>query len=441
MFMDTEQAFELFENGADRIVRNGPASSGGPDRNAMRRISAALGELREARIHPMSREEANRVTGMLGEMQSMVASLMCDVARRVVEADPDTDPGEVLRHGARLSGRESKRMAKIAKQLSDMPEVKERFATGEITPGHANALANAAEKVGAGVVNSDKTLLEAAGGMLPDSFDRYARRWSERKLIEQGLDPLERQRRAREAKMWVEKDTGLGILMAKLPRPQFEQVRQAIDNHYKHHLRQDSAGGHDPDIMRTPKQRLADVVFELATNRDAITGESIGENFGIKAKASIQLILTASLGVVDGTDTDGPVEIIGVGPVPRQILQTLSPDTELAGMIFDRAGRRLWLGRNQRLANIPQRLSVAVRDGGCFECGAPMHRCELHHMQEWHRDGGPTDIDNLVAVCRRHHKWLETQNLAVRRTSTGYQTHPRARRRASPLPARPFEPG
>lgn len=441
MFMVTEQAFALFESNTDRTLRNGPASSGGPGRSAIRRISAALGELREARIHPMSREEANRVTGMLGEMQSMVTSLMCDVARQVAEADPDTDPGEVLRRGARMPGRESKRMARIAKQLSDMPKVKERFASGEITPGHVNALANAAEKVGAGVVDADKTLLEAADGMLPDSFDRFARKWSERKLIEQGLDPLERQRRAREAKMWVEKDTGLGILMAKLPRPQFEQVRQAVDNHYKHQLRQDSADGQDPDEVRTPKQRLADVVFELATNRDAITGESIDDDFGVKAKASIQLVLTASLGVVDGTDPEGPVEIIGVGPVPRQILQTLSPDTDLASMIFDRSGRPLWLGRNQRLANAPQRLSVAVRDGGCFECGAPMHQCDLHHMQEWHRDGGPTDIDNLVAVCRRHHKWLETENLAVRRTPTGYQTHPRAGRRASPLPARPFEPG
>ena len=74
--------------------------------------------------------------------------------------------------------------------------------------------------------------------------------------------------------------------------------------------------------------------------------------------------------------------MIGVGPVPRQILETLTPDTELAGMIFDRAGRPLWLGRNQRLANSAQRLAVAVRDGGCFECAAPIHRCGLHHIEE-----------------------------------------------------------
>ena len=428
MFMDNEHAFALFrEPGpAGGLERNQPASSDGSGNDAFGRIGAALGELRQARIGPISREEARHVAGMLSQIQSLATSLLCDVTRRVADTDSDADPAEVLRQGARLPTRESKRIAKVAKQLSRMPKVKERFASGEITPGHVNALANAAEKVGPQAVDTDEALLDTADQMLPDNFDRHARKWSERKLIEAGLDPLERQRRAREAKLWVEKETGLGVLMAKIPRPQFEHLRQAIDSHYMHLLREDGVGGRDPDEVRTPKQRLADVVVELVTNRHAGTGEFITETVGIKAKASTQLILTAPVGVVDGANPHGHVEMIGVGPVPRQILRTLTPDTELAGMIFDRAGRPLWLGRNQRLGNAAQRLAIAVRDGGCFECGASMHRCELHHIQEWHRDGGRTDIENLVAVCRRHHRWLETNNLVVRRTPNGYQTRPRA---------------
>ena len=358
----------------------------------------------------------------------MVSSLLCDVANQIETGDGESgvDPGEVLRQEARLPQRESKKMAKVARRLQEMPKVRERFAAGQITVYHVNALANAAEKVGAEAVDGDDRLIEAADRLLPDSFDRHARRWSDEKLIERGVDPLERQRRAREAKLWVEKETGLGVLMAKVPRPQFEHLRQAIDSRYMSQLRQDGAGGRDPDLVRSPKQRVADVVFELLTNRrDADTGEPLAGTVGVKAKASTQLILLAPLGVVDGTDPDGVFEIIGVGPVPPSVLTTLSPDTEVAGMIFDRQGRPLWLGRNQRLANAAQRLAVAIRDRGCFACGAPMHRCELHHIQEWHRDHGPADIDNLVAVCRRHHKWLETNNLMVRRTTNGYQTRPR----------------
>ena len=389
------------------------------------RIAALLNELDRIVTQGISRPRADRTLDLLGRVHARVASLMCDLTRQVATSDSDTDPTEVLRRKARLGGRESRRIAKVARQLSDMPKVRERFASGDITLGHASALANAADKVGPEAVEADPALLDSADRLLPDAFERHTRDWSNLKLIERGVDFLERQRRAREAKLWVDKDSGLGMLLAKLPAPQFAHIRQAVDTRYMELLRDDGADGRDPDQVRTPKQRLADVVFELLTNRDAATRDFIAETPGVKAKAATQMILTAPLGVVDGTNPGGPCEIIGVGPVPRQILETLTPDTELAGMIFDRAGRPLWLGRKQRLAGVAQRLAVAIRDGGCFECGAPMHQCELHHIQEWHRDGGRTDIGNLVAVCRRHHRWLESENLVVRRTANGYQAQPR----------------
>ena len=426
MVMAHEQMPSLLGHCQSRLAPSGLIPEREASGNAVGRVRAALGELRQVRVGSLCRDEAVGLAAVLGEVRSVVGSLLCDVALQVEKEDSGSgaDSGEVLRQDARLPSRESKRMAKVARQLGDMPKVKERLAAGQITMDHVKALANAAEKVGAEAVEADDSLISAAGEMLPDHFGKLARDWSNRKLIEDGVDPLERQRRAREAKLWVEKETGLGVLLAKLPRPQFEQVRQAIDRHYLHHLHQDSANSRDPDRVRDPNQRRADVVFELLTNRDAQTGEPLAGTVGVKAKAATQLIVVAPIGVVDGTDPSGVCEIVGVGPVPRRILTTLSPDTQLAGMVYDRAGRPLWLGRRQRLANAAQRLAVAVRDGGCFACDAPMHQCELHHIQQWHRDHGRTDIDNLVAVCRRHHKWLETNNLEIKRTPTGYQTQP-----------------
>ena len=383
-----------------------------------------LAELEQVRVEPMTRPAADRTLGLLSRVQSVAASLMCDVTAVLAASGSETDPAEVLRRKARLGGRESKRMAKIARQLAEMPKVRDRLASGDITVGHVNALANAAEKVGPEAVEADPSLLEAAGRLLPDSFDRHARDWSNRKLIEAGVDPLERQRRAREAKLWVEKETGLGVLLAKLPTFQYQHVQQAIDGHYMQLLRRDGSDDQDPDQVRTPKQRLADVVYELLTNRDSVTGKFIDGTVDVKAKASTQVVITVPLGVVDGTDPDGHCGIVGAGPVPRRVLETLSQDTELVGMIIDGKGRPLWLGRKQRLANAPQRLAVAIRDGGCFECGAPMHQCDLHHIQPW-RDGGRTDVDNLVAVCPRHHKWLEAQNLQVKRIGGRWQALPR----------------
>ncbi|MBS1847604.1 MAG: hypothetical protein JST73_04940 [Actinobacteria bacterium] len=67
-------------------------------------------------------------------------------------------------------------------------------------------------------------------------------------------------------------------------------------------------------------------------------------------------------------------------------------------------GRPVDVGRRQRLATIAQRRAIAVRDGGCTfpGCDAPIAWCDHHHVQDWHA-GGPTDLGNLVALCRYHH--------------------------------------
>ena len=335
-------------NGAGHRVSSGEAAD--------ERIEALLAELERVEIGPMPRSRAERTLDLLSRVQTVAASKMCDVTRTVSAADSGSDPAEILRTKACLPRRESKRMAKVARQLTDMPKVREKFAEGRINLDQATALANAAEKVGPDTVEADQDLLESADRLLPDTFDRHTRRWSDRKLIERGVNLLERQRRAREAKLWLDDQSGLGMLLAKLPAPQFTHLRQAIDHHYLQLLRRDGADGQDPDEARKPNQRLADTIFKLLTNRDANTGEFIEDTPGVKAKASTQVILVAPMGVVDGTNPKDHVEMVGAGPVPRQILETLTPDTELAGMVFDRAGRPLWLGRKQRLANAARAL-------------------------------------------------------------------------------------
>jgi len=63
------------------------------------------------------------------------------------------------------------------------------------------------------------------------------------------------------------------------------------------------------------------------------------------------------------------------------------------------------VGRTTRVVQPAQRVALAVRDGGCVfpGCDRPLSWCEAHHLVHW-LDGGPTDLDNLVLVCRAHHR-------------------------------------
>ena len=165
-----------------------------------------------------------------------------------------------------------------------------------------------------------------------------------------------------------------------------------------------------------------DAIFELCTGLDALTHESLPADDGPRGSRRLPpgRIIAVTVGVVEGTDPDGSCEIIGVGPVPPSVLDRISPDDRLVGAIFGRNGQPLWLGRMERLANIDQYVAVALRDRGCVLCRAPMHRCKIHHVDEFCADQGVTDIENLVALCHGCHLWVHRTNRRVVRQVDAY---------------------
>jgi hypothetical protein len=66
-------------------------------------------------------------------------------------------------------------------------------------------------------------------------------------------------------------------------------------------------------------------------------------------------------------------------------------------------GSQLDLGRHQRRPNRQMMRALRARDGHCrFPGCSSRHRLHAHHIVWWIH-GGPTDMDNLILLCRRHH--------------------------------------
>jgi hypothetical protein len=63
------------------------------------------------------------------------------------------------------------------------------------------------------------------------------------------------------------------------------------------------------------------------------------------------------------------------------------------------------LGRATRLMTPALRRALTVRDGGCIAagCDRPASWTDAHHLTHW-LHGGPTNLDNLVLMCRIHHR-------------------------------------
>ena len=66
-------------------------------------------------------------------------------------------------------------------------------------------------------------------------------------------------------------------------------------------------------------------------------------------------------------------------------------------------GAVLDVGRRTRTIPSAIRRALAARDARCRFPGCTARRCDAHHITHW-CDGGRTSLDNLLLLCRRHHR-------------------------------------
>ena len=95
-------------------------------------------------------------------------------------------------------------------------------------------------------------------------------------------------------------------------------------------------------------------------------------------------------------------------------------------VLLDSVGNVLDLGREQRLYSARQRVALAVRDGGCrwVGCDRPPSWTEAHHIDHWARDGGRTDLDRGILLCRHHHLRLHNEGWRIVRRAGRFWLEP-----------------
>ncbi|MPZ86735.1 MAG: DUF222 domain-containing protein, partial [Nitriliruptorales bacterium] len=99
----------------------------------------------------------------------------------------------------------------------------------------------------------------------------------------------------------------------------------------------------------------------------------------------------------------GPARLDRLGTISGEAARMLACDCGVVRVITAGASQPLDVGRETRVVSAAQRRALAVRDGGCVGCAAPVGWCEAHHVKHW-LDFGRTDLDNLVLVCASCHR-------------------------------------
>jgi len=203
--------------------------------------------------------------------------------------------------------------------------------------------------------------------------------------------------------------------------------------------------GDDPLEARFDRPRSrqrADAVVRLA---EAFLAGRRADGTRVRARPTM-LVLTDINDLVGDSESARRARLLwrlpGAPPaLTPQAVRRLASDADLQFLLTD--GHQV-LGISAPTAAIPARLRRAVRarDQGCRfpGCRAPAGWTDLHHVIS-REHGGPTTLDNLVAICRRHHTAVTEGRWHLDMTDDAIVTVRRGRHRATsdpPLRRHPF---
>ena len=123
--------------------------------------------------------------------------------------------------------------------------------------------------------------------------------------------------------------------------------------------------------------------------------------------------------------------------VSAETARRVTCDAARVTMRHGPGGEILDVGRRTRTVSPALRRALAARDRRCRFPGCGNRRCDAHHVAHW-ADGGRTALDNLVLLCRRHHRAVHEEGFRVTLDAAGDAHFQRPDGR--PLPAAPPAP-
>ena len=174
------------------------------------------------------------------------------------------------------------------------------------------------------------------------------------------------------------------------------------------------------EARTTGPQRRADAIGLLAERalQSGLEGEGDGQSVGRADRFQVVLHVDTEA-LLESSDSGDSILEDGVR-VPAGTSRRIACDASRVVMTHDRArsltfpttASVLDVGRKSRTVPPAIRRALDRRDGGCRFPGCGLRFCDVHHITHW-ADGGETRLDNLVLLCRRHHRAVHEEGFGV----------------------------
>lgn len=319
--------------------------------------------------------------------------------------------------------------------LDRHPATMAALTDGEISHAHAGVVLESTVALGAEDCRAlEATLVERAKGSTLVALRRFARRERERTHPR----PLAERHRERMEDRHVEIEPardGMMWLHQYLPAAQATAIYNRLTDV--------AATCQGPDESRTLAQLRADVFSALllddaaahltsgdmisgapspgavlggppAGGREGWTGPSLR---GVQPSVAVTVPVMTLLG-----RSDAPAHLEGYGPVDADTARELAGRATSFTRILTHPETAVVLSVGRQKYAVPADLKtwLRLRDETCRfpGCSRRAARCDIDHIAPW-QTGGGTDHDNLIHLCRHHHRLKHETGWSVARVDDG----------------------
>ncbi len=359
--------------------------------------------------------DTHRLNSALRDITSHMSWLFAAQADIAGELGGRSPLGDTqIAESARSSSRDVNALRQRATTMTKVAPLADALRDGTVTAGHLDVVTRVSKQL-----NTDQErdrlfqkageLTELAETSTVSEFTRRLKREANQIQADDGMERLERQQRRTRLRTWVDSE-GMWCFDGR-----FDPVTGVkLDNRLRaavNTLFSEST----PDTCPTDPMLKQAHLRALALSRLVCEPDTVGSKPG-RPEYVVVINTDQSNGRGEPmTDLGLPVE------VPYRVLTELAAtgDAEVKpvvvrnGVVVHAPGQ-LDLGRSTRLASPAQRRALRAIYPTCAipGCEVPFGYTKAHHITWW-RNGGETDLNNLLPVCTHHHTLIHDHGWQV----------------------------
>jgi hypothetical protein len=310
---------------------------------------------------------------------------------------------------------------RVARALPELPRISAAFGAGRVSYSKVRAMTRVATPGNEAVLLN--TALHGTAAHV-ETHVRLYRRWKRQEALQR-----ENRRQAVRELSWHVDETGCWVFRGRFTPEQGALIARALEH---------AMGAQFAELRDEPREVSEDIA------REQLQGPAVSEPVAQRRADALERVAAGYLAQPEPAgnggdrcivhihtdietlraDGDGAEAEIEDAPghgshVPAETSRRLACDAAVVHWHESADGDPLSVGRKTRTIPPAIRRALKRRDGGCRFPGCTATRfVDAHHIHHW-ADGGETRLNNLVLLCRRHHRLLHEGGYGIEARPSG----------------------